>query len=193
MSFTTLTFDSSKILKSTIHSTDDPALRYTTTTVNKRSSRSRETTALEGVPGTPNAIIDWKRNTFEISGSTRDISSLRSKRSTFSTAKYWSWFDEEEYKVKYAAEAEHSWSLYSYDGTVLATFTTNIHRVFHDNSLPVIHLSPSITDEDERRFIILVLLYSETNRKESLTERPLSIVADFTCRDPAPDTKIVYF
>ncbi|KAJ6481326.1 hypothetical protein C8R47DRAFT_1218492 [Mycena vitilis] len=161
MSLTTLTFASPKILRSTIRS-DDPEVKYTTNTVKKQSSR--QTTTLEGPPGIGDAVIDWKGNTFEMSGSTRHISELRTKRATFSTSRYWSWFDEEEYKLKYG---ERTWTVYSYDGSVLATFATNTHRFFRDNTMPVIHMSPSLADEEERRFIILVLLYSETIRKDS--------------------------
>jgi len=182
MSFTTLTFDSPKILRSNIYFEHDPDVEYTTSTVKKRTSRQTTTLAAPGAPpGTPNAtaIIDWKRNTFEINGSTRKVEELRTKRATFSSSRYWSWFEEEEYRVKYAAEAEHTWSVYSYDGTALATFATNIHRFFHDNSRPVMHMSPSITDEDERQFLILILLYSETKRMERLKERSRAMVANF--------------
>ncbi|KAF7348712.1 hypothetical protein MVEN_01390100 [Mycena venus] len=178
-SSTTLIFDSSKILDSSIHSEDDPDMDYTISTVKRRSSR--QTTSLAGASGTPTAIIDWKSDTFAISGSTRKVEQLRTKRGTFSSSRYWSWYDQEEYRVKYAAEMEYTWSIYGYDGTVLATFT-NIQRFFNNNSMPVLHMSPSINNEFERQFLILILLYSETKRMESLKERPFSMVADFTGR-----------
>lgn len=89
--------------------------------------------------------------------------------------------------MKYASEVDNSWTVcldsayclqyviahavlevYSYSGQVLATFTSNIRRVLKDNSLPTLSLAPSIRDEDERQFIILLLLYSETKRLNSL-------------------------
>ncbi|KAJ7093432.1 hypothetical protein B0H15DRAFT_799228 [Mycena belliarum] len=160
---------------------------YTTSTVRKGSSR--QSTSLVGAPGSPDTEIDWKRNTFTISGETRHVGELRKKRATFSScailfprfisacanhisgklkSRYWSWFECEEYRVKYDSELENTWMVSSYSGTVLATFSSNIHRVFHGNSLPALNLSSSIHDEDKRRFIILVLLYSEIKRLESL-------------------------
>ncbi|KAJ7484153.1 hypothetical protein FB451DRAFT_1231657 [Mycena latifolia] len=167
-SLTTFTFDSAKILTTTLFSRDAGSMKYTTSTVKKGSSR--QSTALEGAPGTPNAVIDWKGKTFTISGSTRDVAELRKKRATFSSSRYWTWFDCEEYRVKYESDLDHTWTVFSYSGAVLATFASNVHRVFQDNLLPVLCMSTSICDEEERRFIILVLLYSETKRLESLKE-----------------------
>ncbi|KAJ7106239.1 hypothetical protein C8R44DRAFT_987381 [Mycena epipterygia] len=180
------TFDSAKILSSTIRSREERPIEYTTTTVKKKTGPSQHSTALEGAPGTPDALIDWKRNTFAIAGSTRYISELRTKRATFSSSRFWSWFDCEEYKVKYESEQDNTWTMFSYSGSVLATFTSNIQRVFHKNSLPVLCMSPSVRDEDERRFIILVLLYSETKRLQSLKERPLVAVGAFLDNLPLP-------
>jgi hypothetical protein len=60
--------------------------------------------------------------------------------------------------------------VYSYDGTILATFTAYTRRFLRDNSMPVLSVSESITDENEQQFLILILLYSETKRMESLRE-----------------------
>ncbi|KAJ7034620.1 hypothetical protein C8F04DRAFT_1259850 [Mycena alexandri] len=181
MSFTTFAFNSPTILNSTFTPDDDDDVEYTTSTtvngVKKRSSR--QITYLQGAPETANSVIDWKRNTFEISGMKRHMSDLRTKRSTFSSTRYWTWFDAEEYKVKYEAELDKTWTVFSYDGSVLATFTAAVQRLFNSNSMPVLSLSEGIVDEDERRFIILVLLYSETKRLESLRERPLAVFGDF--------------
>ncbi|KAJ7148090.1 hypothetical protein C8R43DRAFT_1108119 [Mycena crocata] len=174
--FFTLTFDSEKILTSALRDVDDGAVEYTTQTVKNGSSRQTTSLQLERSPGTPQAVIHWKQNCFEISGSRRDIGELKMKRATFSSSRYWTWFDNEEYKVKYAAETGHTWTVSSYDGTVLATFTSNIHRFFNENSRPILRLSASISDEDEQQFIILVLLYSETKRLESIKQRPLSVM-----------------
>jgi len=173
---TIFTFDSAKILNSALRSAHERSVAYTITT--EKIGSSRRTTALKGPDGAAPAIIDWKRKTFEISGSRRDMADLRTTRGTFSSSHYWSWFDCEEYKVKYASEVDNSWTVYSYSGQVLATFTSNIRRVLKDNSLPTLSLAPSIRDEDERQFIILLLLYSETKRLNSLKKRPLSVMGD---------------
>lgn len=124
---TTLIFDSPKILKSTLRDDDDREVKYITTTVQQGRS-NRHTTSLEGAPGTPNAVIDWKKKTFEISGSRRNMADLRNRRARFSScvkpyacfirtqlisdsSRYWSWFDCEEYKVKYEAEMENTWTV----------------------------------------------------------------------------------
>ncbi|KAJ7859374.1 hypothetical protein B0H14DRAFT_3446751 [Mycena olivaceomarginata] len=159
------------ILDSEIHCGEDHALEYTTRTVKTRSSR--QTTSLEGAE-TSTSKIDWKRQTFEIAGSTRKIAQMRTKRAAFSSSRYWTWLDQEEYRVKYEAEMDRTWTVYSYDGTILATFTAYTRRFLRDNSMPVLSVSESITDENEQQFLILILLYSETKRLESLRERPLS-------------------
>ncbi|KAJ6469254.1 hypothetical protein C8R45DRAFT_1105123 [Mycena sanguinolenta] len=170
MSFTTLLFNSSKILNSRICGEDDPHLTYTTCTIPNRTSR--QTTSLQGSPARSKAIIDWTRHTFEVHGRKREIEQLSSKRGTFSSSRYWSWFAADEYRVKWASEMENTWTVYSYDGSVLATFTPKIRRMFHDNVMPVLKLSPSVVDEDEGEFIMLILLYSETKRRE---KRRLSV------------------
>jgi hypothetical protein len=90
--------------------------------------------------------------------------------------------------VKYEAEIAHTWTVrsftghsshhsshralpfqfqvYAYDGTVLAMLTTRIHHLFHDDSLPLLKISPSVTDDRELQFILLILLYSETKRRD---------------------------
>ncbi|KAJ7670714.1 hypothetical protein DFH06DRAFT_1320637 [Mycena polygramma] len=168
---TTLTFHSFNILDSDLCSDDGQQTIYTTSTVRARSRRQTTSLRLAGAPGTLDARIDWRRNTFEIAGLRRDMADLRTKQGTFSSSHYWSWFDCEEYKVKYAAEEDNTWTVFSYSGTVLATFTSKIRRILHDNDLPVLRISPRIRDEDERCFVILVLLYSETKRLESLKEQ----------------------
>ncbi|KAJ7306215.1 hypothetical protein DFH08DRAFT_824871 [Mycena albidolilacea] len=167
MAFTTLIFNSSRILDSEIHCGEDHALEYTTRTVKTRSSR--QTTSLEGAE-TSTSKIDWKRQTFEIAGSTRKIAQMRTKRAAFSSSRYWTWLDQEEYRVKYEAEMDRTWTVYSYDGTILATFTAYTRRFLRDNSMPVLSISENITDENEQQFLILILLYSETKRLESLRE-----------------------
>ncbi|KAF8217481.1 hypothetical protein K438DRAFT_1952370 [Mycena galopus ATCC 62051] len=173
MSFTTLFFDSPKVLNSNIRY-EDADVNYTIRTAQPNPSL-RQITSLEGPPGRPKAMIDWKSRAFEIRGAKRFIEQLCTKRGTFSSSRYWSWFDAEEYKVKWEAEIEHTWTIHAYDGRVLASFTPKTRRLFHANTMPMLKISPSITDEDEEEFIILILLYSETKRMESLRKRPLSV------------------
>ncbi|KAK7046995.1 hypothetical protein R3P38DRAFT_2877545 [Favolaschia claudopus] len=184
-SFTSFIFDSSRILNTTMNCGDDPDLdldsepsstHYSTCTV-QQSRSSRQTTSLEERPPRAGpyakAVIDWKKHTFQIAGATQRIEQLRKKRAAFSSSRYWSWFPEEEYRVKFGAEMENTWSVYSYDGSVLATFNSN---------MPILQLSPNVTDDHERQFLILILLYSETKRLEGIRQRPMSIVADITSR-----------
>ncbi|KAJ6481325.1 hypothetical protein C8R47DRAFT_595556 [Mycena vitilis] len=167
----TLRFDSFNIIDSDLCSDNGQKTIYTTSTVRARSRRQTTSLRLAGAPGTQDARIDWKRNTFEIARLKRDMAELRTRQGTFSSSHYWSWFDCEEYKVKYAAEEDNTWTVVSYSGTVLATFTSRIRRILHDDDLPVLRISPRIRDENERCFVILVLLYSETKRLEGLKEQ----------------------
>ncbi|KAJ7056090.1 hypothetical protein C8F01DRAFT_1156795 [Mycena amicta] len=190
--FETLIFDSPKILSSTLRYADDHEIAYTVSTAKRGRGSSKQTTALleEGIAHADGqnqvAAIDWREKTFEISGERRRTNELQTKRTTFSSSRYWSWFEQDEYKVKYSAETENTWTLFSYSGQVLATLTSRIQRLLAPNSLPVLRIASSIHDEDERRFIILVLLYSETKRLESLKERPMSIVSDLMDSLPFP-------
>ncbi|KAJ7794540.1 hypothetical protein B0H14DRAFT_2621815 [Mycena olivaceomarginata] len=135
-----------------------PRSEYTTRTVKTRSSR--QNTSLEGAE-TSTSKIDWKRQTFEIAGSTRKIAQIRTKRAAFSSSRYWTWLDQEEYRVKYEAEMDRTWTVYSYDGTILATFTAYTRRFLRDNSMPVL----SVSEEYHRRGTS-----NKTKRLESLRE-----------------------
>ncbi|KAJ7093430.1 hypothetical protein B0H15DRAFT_799226 [Mycena belliarum] len=118
------TFDSAKILNTTLRSLSDDggALIYTTTTVTTRDPGSvkRQATSLmrEG-QDSRDAVIDWKQSTFSVAEATRPIAELRKKRTTFASSRYWSWFDCEECKVKYEGSM---WTVLSYSGTLLAEF-----------------------------------------------------------------------
>ncbi|KAF7326309.1 hypothetical protein MKEN_00484300 [Mycena kentingensis (nom. inval.)] len=175
--FVSLAFSTSKILSGELHDVDKE-VEYTVGTVKRGSTRL--TTALRepGAGKEPTALIDWRARLFEISGHRKRVVEMKSTKGAFSSSRYWSWFDEEEYRVKYSAEMAHTWTLYSYTGDVLATLTSAVHRLLAQNSLPVLRIASTVTDEDERRFIVLVLLYSETKRLESVKERPISVVAD---------------
>nr|GAT55712.1 predicted protein [Mycena chlorophos]GAT55713.1 predicted protein [Mycena chlorophos] len=187
--FDTLLFSSPKILSSTLLHSDDKEVAYTVNTV--RVGRQKATTTLleyvdtaeGGAHGQQVQVgtIDWRAKTFEVGlggGERRKVHDLYTKRGTFSSSRYWSWFDQDEYKVKYSAEAEHTWTLFSYSGQAIATLTSRVQRIIGASSLPTIRILSNIQTDDERRFIILVLLYSETKRLESITERPLSMVGD---------------
>ncbi|KAJ6471604.1 hypothetical protein C8R47DRAFT_1147356 [Mycena vitilis] len=152
------TFDSERILKSTIQAVD---ARYTTTTVKHGFARHR--TTLENASGTASADINWRDRTFEIGGKTDSIDQLKRKVSNFSLTRYWKWSgDGEEYKVKYGSN--DAWTVTSLNGTVIASLISSVERSFGPNTLPILHIARSIRDEEERQFILLVLLYSETKR-----------------------------
>ncbi|KAJ7636675.1 hypothetical protein FB45DRAFT_907074 [Roridomyces roridus] len=182
--FSTFTFDTHNILDGSLRSVPDQSVAYSIRTeeTGPGSSRERRRTILQlqGGAGAP-ACIDWKQKTFEISGVTRNISEVRTSRGRFkfSPSHHWSWFDCEEYKLKYGAEVEHSWTVYSYSGETLATFTSNVRHLHNKKALPVLSICPSIRDEEERRFIILVLLYSETKRHQKELRRSLGGMGDF--------------
>ncbi|KAJ6540392.1 hypothetical protein B0H19DRAFT_1175580 [Mycena capillaripes] len=155
----TFTFDSERILKSTIR--DDRSTRYTTNTV--KQTLLRHTTTLEDSSGGACATINWRDRTFEIGGRTDSIDQLKRKVSNFSLTRYWRWSDGEEYKVKYS-EADNKWTVTVDTGEVVAEFASSILRTFKPSSLPVWRIARVIGDEDERHFLLLLLLYSETRR-----------------------------
>ncbi|CAK5272510.1 unnamed protein product [Mycena citricolor] len=166
----TLTFDSAQILQTIVRDAQDQQVEYNvqTTTANGRGVDKKRWMTFVEVEGVATAAIDWREKTFEISGTRCALSKMRRKRSAFASSRYWTWFDCEEYKVKYEAEAVNTWTVYSYTGSVLATFSASTSRLFRGKTNPILTLSSSVSDEEERQFILLVLLYSETRRMEGL-------------------------
>lgn len=75
------TFDSERITKSLIQSTETRS-RYTTRTV--KHVLSRHCTILEDSAGTVCATIDWRERTFELGGKKESIEQLKRKVSNFS-------------------------------------------------------------------------------------------------------------
>ncbi|KAJ7822580.1 hypothetical protein B0H14DRAFT_2598503 [Mycena olivaceomarginata] len=119
-----------------------------------RVSKAQQPLPIRGLNAV-NAVINWKCSMFKISGKKRNMSGLKTKQATFSSCDaniycclstdvyrsihrlwYWSWFDSD-YKVKYWVEKDNTWTVYSYLGTVLATFALNVHHLFSDRTSSV--------------------------------------------------------
>ncbi|KAJ6623291.1 hypothetical protein B0H10DRAFT_2010756 [Mycena sp. CBHHK59/15] len=159
------TLSSHKILKCSICSDSEYDIRYMTTTTKKGYARHH--TALEdGTSGAAGATIDWRERTFEISGTRQDVAQMKTQKSMFSGTRYWRWLDGEEYKVKYWG-GENTWQVLTPTEEVVAAFTSYIGRIFSEDSLPILRISHNIREEAQRRFLILILLYSETKRLDS--------------------------
>ncbi|KAJ7132705.1 hypothetical protein C8R46DRAFT_1048407 [Mycena filopes] len=158
----TYTFESERILKSVIGSGSG---EYTTSTTKQGFSRHR--TTVEDRSGAACAAIDWRERTFEIGGNSQAIEGLKRKVSNYTMTRYWRWQHGEEYKVRWT-DVENAWTVTTSTGAVLAS----IHS-FRDGGLlkpsvlPVLKLARSLAgagEEEQRRFVLLVLLYSETRR-----------------------------
>jgi hypothetical protein len=54
----------------------------------------------------------------------------------------------------------------SSNGAEIAWMTPRVAHLFRASTPAVLRLAPELRDEDARRFIILVLLYSETRRMD---------------------------
>ncbi|KAJ7182474.1 hypothetical protein C8R43DRAFT_1116116 [Mycena crocata] len=159
-----LTFESDKILKSAIRDSNDRTLRYNTNTTKQGFSRHRTTLEAASTSRSTGATtIDWRQRTFEIAGKTHSIDLLKRKLSKFSEKRYWKWCDDDEYKVKFATSS-NNWSVTNLAGDVIAELDPYTEHTFKPSSPAVIRLARDIRDEEERRFIVLVLLYSETKR-----------------------------
>ncbi|KAJ7162661.1 hypothetical protein C8R43DRAFT_1173402 [Mycena crocata] len=167
-----LTFESHKILKSAIRDSNDRTLRYNTSTTKQGFSRHR--TTLEDASAsrsTGPTTIDWRERTFEIADKTHSIDLLKRKLSNFSEKRYWKWCDGDEYKVKFATSS-NNWSELTFNliqvtnlaGDVIAELDPYIEHTFKPSSPVIIRLARDIRDDEERRFLMLVLLYSETKR-----------------------------
>ncbi|KAJ7307654.1 hypothetical protein DFH08DRAFT_492973 [Mycena albidolilacea] len=150
-------FDSERITKSSIQSTETHS-RYTTRTV--KHVLSRHCTILEDSTGTVCGTIDWRERTLELGGKKASIEQLKRKVSNFSMTRYWKWVDGDEYKVKYA---ENMWIVTASMGEVVAEFTSTVERALRSNLFPVWRIARDVRDE-ERQFLLLILLYSETKR-----------------------------
>ncbi|KAJ7128836.1 hypothetical protein C8R43DRAFT_1027304 [Mycena crocata] len=150
----TYKFEQADVLNSPLRG-GDRSVQYVTTT-----DRSRDRTVLACKSG-QDPILDWRNTTFEISGCKRPIGALKRRKSSSSSSRYWIYSPTEEFKVRYD---DKIWTVLSSNGSQVATMTLHVSRIFSDSSPAVLHISPELRDEDERRFIILVLLYSETRR-----------------------------
>ncbi|KAJ7431602.1 hypothetical protein FB451DRAFT_1486607 [Mycena latifolia] len=150
------TFDSQKILKSAIYRAEDRFLQYITATEKQGFTRHRTTVR----DGAVTAEIDWRDRTFQIAGDRHGVALLKRKLSNFSETRYWKWLDGEEYKVRYS-NADEMWTVHVSTGVLVAELSSYGHK---PKVLPVLRISEDIRESDERRFLLLVLLYSETKR-----------------------------
>ncbi|KAF7324198.1 hypothetical protein MKEN_00642800 [Mycena kentingensis (nom. inval.)] len=154
------TFDSDRLLNSALR--DVYLKRQYTTSTAKHGPFSRPPTLLEAAASGAKATIDWKARTFEIGGTLQAVDGLKKKTSSFSGTRYWRWGEGEEYKVRYG---DNMWIISSSDSAdPIATLTSATAHVFKANPLPVLKIAQSLRVEEQRQFLILVLLYSETKR-----------------------------
>ncbi|KAJ7431601.1 hypothetical protein FB451DRAFT_1486601 [Mycena latifolia] len=152
---TTYNFDQRDILNSFVRAAHDHSVQYITST-----DRRRQRTTLAGKSGS-DAVIDWEGASFEIAGCRRAIGALKRRTSSLSSSRYWTFSLLEEFKVRYD---DGAWTVATSNGAQIASMSSHVARVFRDSTPAVLRFSPELRDEDERRFIILVLLYSETRR-----------------------------
>ncbi|KAG5641830.1 hypothetical protein DXG03_004133 [Asterophora parasitica] len=117
-------------------------------------------TPYRGIPGE----IDWKSKKFQIGGVKRKWSSLKSKGGAFSSGKEWHWLGRS-YVVRYH---DKEWTVTSHfwGNAAGAFFRLRRSHLFRSNEPASISFSQDIQSSEDMVFLILVLLYSETKRRE---------------------------
>ncbi|KAJ7085152.1 hypothetical protein B0H15DRAFT_988663 [Mycena belliarum] len=149
-------FDSPKILKGTVSRVEDGFLQYITSTT--KSGFARQRTVVQD--GSATAEIDWRERAFVIEGTRTPVDQLKRKVSNFTETRYWRWQHGEEYKARYS-NADEMWTVTASTGEVVAELGSYISR---PKTLPILRLAESLRSASERRFLLLVLLYSEAKR-----------------------------
>ncbi|KAF7318513.1 hypothetical protein HMN09_00361100 [Mycena chlorophos] len=172
---TELTFDSDSLLNSGIR---DPHLtRAYTTSTPTGASVPRQPTVLSANPGLPaaqqSATLNWKSREMTIGGTTRAVDGLKRKSNVLSGTRYWRWgSDGAEYKVRLvegmwlASDASSGEPIASLTSVNQSSVARTTRSTAHHAHLPTLRLANSVRNEAQRQFLVLVLLYSETNRQD---------------------------
>ncbi|KAF7360681.1 hypothetical protein MVEN_00799900 [Mycena venus] len=105
--------------------------------------------------------IHWRDKTFEIGGKTKKWRKVERSGGWFTSGREWEWSGHT-YTVKHA---HHRWTVTDSHEEV-AHFTPYKSHLLRSNEHASLHFTSAIQDEHQRAFIILVLLYSETKRKD---------------------------
>ncbi|CAK5284589.1 unnamed protein product [Mycena citricolor] len=155
-------FESERLTKGTIRSADDGSRRWTLETT-RQTFNGRSKTTIENRAGTLVGTIDWRERVFEIAGSAFGIDVLKRKVSNFSATRYWRWKSGEEYKVRYS-NTDDAWQASLATGETVGELKSSITPLFREPSLPVLRLSSTIRDDEERVFMLMLLVYSEMKR-----------------------------
>ncbi|KAJ7089995.1 hypothetical protein C8R44DRAFT_818380 [Mycena epipterygia] len=156
---TEFTFEARDILNSQLLCGNSTA--YTTNT--SLGILGKTPTTLTG-PGLGTAgKINWGRPSFEIGGQKYNCWKMWRPRVWLSMhhARNWTWGGQ-----TYAVRLSEEWTMTTPQGEV-ARFRPHKFHLLGESEHAVLQISPAVEDEQLRVFIILVMLWSETKRKES--------------------------
>jgi len=117
--------------------------------------------ASRGISG----AIDWRNDTYEVGGVTRDRSTIKHKTGgMFSSTREWRW-SRQTYTVDFNGDGIWTALTSSSRHPTVATFYPYKFRFFSPSGLAHISFSPDVSEED-MIFLILVMIWSDTQQKD---------------------------
>ncbi|CAK5275078.1 unnamed protein product [Mycena citricolor] len=161
-------FDSSNVLLSVIRHITDHSRRYGIQTYYSEEYGLPMETTIENRVGTICGVIDWEKKSFRIGSKIEWMDTMRRKAGIFSSAYFWRWLEGEEFRVQYHNSGDY-WTTTNAKGEIIAELKlSTLSPLYGDGeakTLPVLRISQMIWNEDERLFLLLILLYSEARRR----------------------------
>ncbi|KAF8233678.1 hypothetical protein L208DRAFT_879978 [Tricholoma matsutake] len=165
---TTFTFKDKNILTSRLESNHGSGSFTTHTTYRMIGLGRKETTVIPDSgayvhDSVGSGSINWKNKTFEIGGVVKRVADLNRRPSFFRRTREWQWSGRQ-FTVEYSyRENRHTVT----SGTVCASMTPPYElRLFTKVEPASISFLSDLSKED-MMFLFLVLLYSETRRKDN--------------------------
>ncbi|KAJ7291917.1 hypothetical protein C8J57DRAFT_1274184 [Mycena rebaudengoi] len=158
---TTLTFESKDLLSSQLVGPDGKA-EYTTITTTGKFGRLTKTSlhSATGLFGT----INWRQKTFVIGGVEYPWYILSTRVGKFNSQQEWNWAHQR-YMVKYY---QREWTVTPASGFTAIRFTPYRPRLFGHSDRAIIHFPSVELDENERIFILMMMLNAEIRRQAQI-------------------------
>ncbi|KAJ7166552.1 hypothetical protein C8R43DRAFT_986327 [Mycena crocata] len=160
---TILTFDTGKILNTSIVDADG-SVHYTATTTS--GFRGRKVTTILAASGTE-GVINWREKLFIINGVPRSWADLKARTGgMFNTEREWRW-DQKSYKLKYDF-AEKELMVTPSSGSPVR-FTPHRAYLFNirETKPAAIYFPSEMQDANEKMFLLMAVLKTEIQRQDT--------------------------
>ncbi|CAK5266562.1 unnamed protein product [Mycena citricolor] len=160
-----LPFDTENVLQAVIRNRGDHSRRYGIRTYYSDDYSTRTETTIENRVGTICGVIDWEKKSFRIGNKVEWVDTMKRKAGMLSAVRYWKWLKGEEFRIQYMNSGD-SWTASNDRGEIVAELKLSaVSFGAGETSVPVLRMSLTLRNEDDRLFLLLVLLYSEAKRR----------------------------